>query len=246
VAAAPEQIERGKHLATVSCAACHSPNGELPLSGGKNLAQDTGLPLGDLYPPNLTPAGELTGWSDGEILRAIREGVHKSGRPLLVMPAQNLRNLSDEDVQAVVAYLRSQPAVQHETPPMNPSLLAVILTGAGIVEFNVRPVTGPVIAPPKGPTKEYGQYIVSFQDCRDCHGKDLTGGKPPAPVGPSLRVIAGWTQEQFIKTIRTGVDPSGHALKEVMPWKTYAKMDDIELAAVYAYLHDLPPTLTQK
>jgi mono/diheme cytochrome c family protein len=246
VAGAPEQIERGKHLATVSCAACHSPNGELPLSGGKNLAQDTGLPLGDLYPPNLTPAGELTGWSDGEILRAIREGVHKSGRPLLIMPAQNLRNLSDEDVQAVVAYLRSQPAVQHETPPMNPSPLAVILTGAGIVEFNVRPVTGPVIAPPKGPTKEYGQYIVSFQDCRDCHGKDLTGGKPPAPVGPSLRVIAGWTQEQFIKTIRTGVDPSGHALKEVMPWKTYAKMDDIELAAVYAYLHDLPPTLTQK
>jgi len=66
----------------------------------------------------------------------------------MVMPAQNLRNLSDEDVQSVVAYLRSQPAVQHETPPTNPSLLAVILTGAGIVEFNLKPVTGPVTAPP--------------------------------------------------------------------------------------------------
>jgi len=241
VAGTQEQIERGKHIASITCVACHSANNELPLSGGKNLAEDSGLPLGDLYPPNLTPAGELKGWSDGEILRAIREGVHKSGRPLMIMPAQNLRNLSDEDVQSVVAYLRSQPAVQHETPPMKPSLLAVILGGAGIVEFDLKPVTGPVAAPPKGPTVEYGQYIVSFQDCRDCHGKDFTGGKPPTPVGPDLHLIKGWTQEQFIKTIRTGVDPSGHQLKPTMPWQTYTRMDDVELAAVYEYMHNLPP-----
>jgi mono/diheme cytochrome c family protein len=241
VAGTPEQIERGKHIASITCTACHSSNNELPLSGGKNLSEDTGLPLGNLYPPNLTPAGELRGWSDGEILRAIREGVHKSGRPLMVMPAQNLRNLSDEDAHSVVAYLRSQPAVQHETPPMNPSLLAVILTGAGIVEFDLKPVTGPVAAPAKGPTAEYGQYIVSFQDCRDCHGKDFTGGKPPAPVGPDLHLIKGWTQEQFIQTIRTGVDPSGHQLKPTMPWQTYARMDDIELAATYEYMRNLPP-----
>jgi len=56
-----------------------------------------------------------------------------------------------------------------------------------------------------------------------------------------LHLIKGWTQEQFIKTIRTGVDPSGHQLKPTMPWRTYAKMDDVELAAVYEYLHNLPP-----
>jgi mono/diheme cytochrome c family protein len=147
VVGTPEQIERGEHIASITCAACHSANNELPLTGGKNIADDTGLPLGNLHSPNLTPASELHGWSDGEILRAIREGVHKSGRPLLVMPAQFLRNLSDEDAHSVVAYLRSQPAVQHETPPINPSLLAVILTGAGIVEFDLKPVTGPVVAP---------------------------------------------------------------------------------------------------
>ena len=54
-------------------------------------------------------------------------------------------------------------------------------------------------------------------------------------------MIKGWTQEQFIKTIRTGVDPSGHQLKPVMPWQTYARMDDIELAAIYEYMHNLPP-----
>jgi mono/diheme cytochrome c family protein len=244
VAGTSEQIERGKHIATVSCAGCHSPNGELPLSGGRNMSADIGLPLGDLYPPNLTPGSDLKDWSDGQILRAIREGVDDSGRPLLIMPARNLRNLSDEDAQSVVAYVRSQPAVQHDTLPTNPSLLAVIMTGAGMVEFDLKPVTGPVAAPPKGPTMEYGQYIVSFQDCRDCHGKDLNGGKPPAPVGPSLQVIKGWTQEQFVKTIRTGVDPSGHQLKPIMPWQIYARMDDVELAAIYEYMHNLPSVAT--
>jgi len=59
------------------------------------------------------------------------------------------------------------------------------LTGAGIVEFDLKPVSGPVAASPKGPTVEYGQYIVSFQDCRDCHGKDFTGAnrlRPSAQV----------------------------------------------------------------
>jgi len=120
VARTPEQIARGEHLAATVCAACHNPDGELPLSGGKNLSEDAGLPLGDLYPPNLTPAGEIATWTDGEILRAIREGTHKAGRPL-TMPVQRLRNLSDTDAQALVAYLRSQPAVQNDVSPNNPS-----------------------------------------------------------------------------------------------------------------------------
>jgi mono/diheme cytochrome c family protein len=118
--------------------------------------------------------------------------------------------------------------------------LTVVLIGAGVVEYEPKPVMEPVTAPPQVATAEYGRYMVSFSDCRDCHGQDLQGGKPPAPVGPSLQVVKGWTQEQFVKTIRTGVDPSGHQLKETMPWKTYARMDDVELAAIYLYLKNLP------
>jgi mono/diheme cytochrome c family protein len=122
-----EQVARGEEIARFLCAACHTQNGEPPV-GGKNLADDIGMPLGDIYPPNLTPTGELSGWSDGEILRAIREGTHKNGRPL-AMPVQNLKHLSDEDALAVIAYLRSQPAVQNQTPPLRPTLLTAVLVG---------------------------------------------------------------------------------------------------------------------
>ncbi len=241
VAGTPEQIARGQHVAESVCAACHSATTDLPLSGGVNLSTDTGLPLGDLYPPNLTPAGELADWTDGEILRAIREGTHKNNR-VLGMPVQRLRNLSDADAQSVVAYLRSQPAVPKTTPPTNPSLLLAFFLGAGIFNINAPPFTAPVTAPPLAPTLEYGAYIVSYTDCRDCHGDNLDG-KPsgPIPPGPNLRVVKGWTKEQFIQTLRTGVDPNGNQLKPPMPWRVYGRLNDIELAAVYEYLRNLPP-----
>jgi mono/diheme cytochrome c family protein len=53
-------------------------------------------------------------------------------------------------------------------------------------------------------------------------------------------VVKGWTQEQFITTLRTGVDPSGHTLSAQMPWKAVGRLDDEELAAAYAYLTSLP------
>jgi mono/diheme cytochrome c family protein len=246
VAGTPEQVKRGEHIASVVCASCHTTNGELPLTGGRNLVEETNLPLGSLYPLNLTPAGELKDWSDGEIMRAIREATHKNNRPLL-MPVSALRHLSDEDTQAVVAYLRTQPGVKNDPPKSQPSLLLAVFLGAGLFPLEAAPLTGPVVAPPTGPTLEYGEYVTSWMDCRGCHGEDLQGGKPPAPVGPSLQVVKGWTQEQFVTAMRTGIDPSGHALKDPMPWKTIGKLDDVELAAMYAYLHDLPPAAaTQK
>lgn len=237
----PEQVARGEEIARFLCAACHTQNGEPPLAGGKNLADDIGMPLGDIYPPNLTPAGELSGWSDGEILRAIREGAHKSGRPLAGMPVQNLKHLSDEDVQAVIAYLRSQPAVQNQTPPLRTTLLTAVLVGAGLFDFSAEPIQAPVVAPPRAATWEYGEYLVNISDCRDCHGPDLSGGRPPNPVGPNLRAVVGWTKEDFIQTMRTGVRANGDPLKPPMPWKNIGSLDDTGLTAMYEYLKALPP-----
>lgn len=237
----PEQVAKGEKLATLLCVACHSTNGQMPMSGGKNISEDTGLPLGDFYPPNLTPGGELKNWSDGEILRAFREGEHKNGRTLAMPAVLNLRNLSDEDALAIIAFLRSQPAVQNQTPPMRPSLLVQVLLGVGLFQVNDKPVNGPVAGPQPGPTAEYGQYLVNISDCRSCHGPDLSGGKPPSPIGPNLRVVKGWTQEQFINTLRTGVAPDGHHLQDLMPWKQVGSLDDEGLAALYQYLYGLPP-----
>ena len=91
----------------------------MPLIGGLDLGKDSPAPVGNIVSLNLTPAGELKDWSDGEIMRALRNGAHKNGRPLL-MPINRLRSLSDDDMQSVIACLRSQPAVQNPMPPTNP------------------------------------------------------------------------------------------------------------------------------
>jgi mono/diheme cytochrome c family protein len=234
-----EQVARGQYLAQILCASCHSPQNELPLSGGKNLSDDVGLPLGSLYASNLTPSGDLTNWTDGEILRALRWGQHRGGRAL-AMPVKSTSQLSDADAQAIVAYLRSQPAVENKLPATSPSLLLGILIGANQFDLSAAPDTGGQSAPDRNVTAEYGQYLVNIADCKACHGEDLLGGKPPAPQGPSLLLVKGWTQAQFVDAMRTGVLPDGDVMEEVMPWKTLAKMDDVDLAAMYAYLHTLP------
>jgi mono/diheme cytochrome c family protein len=239
VAATPQHLARGAHLALSICAPCHGTNGQLPMSGGRDIATDSPLPIGTLVPPNLTPGGSLHSWSDGEILRAIRDGVDQNGRTLL-MPTENLRNLSDEDVAAIIAYLRSQPAIENETPPTNISPLLAFFFGTGLAgQLHYPPVTAPVVAPPKGPTAAYGAYIVSYSDCRSCHAADLNGstGGGLAPPAPSARaIVASWTREQFIQAMRTGVDPGGHTIQPPMPWKAIGQMDDEELTALYIYL----------
>ena len=245
VAGTPEQIERGKHIADAFCTSCHSVSKDLPLTGGIDLGKDFPMPLGSFVSSNLTPAGPLKDWSDGEIFRALRNGVDPDGRWLFVMSNFRGRNLSDEDLQALIAYLRNQPAVDNETPnpPDQPGPLGLILLGAGMLPAGQPPITDEIAAPPKGPTVEYGEYILSYQDCRDCHGENLLGGVEGqlAPFGPNLKLVKGWTREQFITTMRTGVDPNDHKLDpEKMPWKSIGRMDDEELTAIYLYLMDMP------
>ncbi len=232
-----EQIARGKEIAQSMCISCHSSNGELPLSGGNvSLGSDAGLNLGAVFPPNLTPAGPLKDVSDGAIWQIFRTGILPNGRQI-IMPVGNLSHLSDKDLSAVIAYLRSQPAIENQTPTTNPNILATILIGANLFNPQIQPISSPVSAPPKGPTAEYGQYIVSYNDCTVCHGVQLDG-HPSGPVkpGPNLQVVKGWTVDQFIQTFRTGIDPSGHQIQLPMPWKAIGAMDDTELTALYHYL----------
>jgi mono/diheme cytochrome c family protein len=240
VSASPD-LARGERLSNL-CAGCHSTTTMLPLDG----ASDSFLgPLGALYPPNLTPAGTIRDWSDGEVVRAIREGVGRDGRGLIIMPSETLRYLSDADAQAIVAYMRSQPAVQHPTPPTEMSLLGASIIGLGQLPINVQPPTGSVQAPPLAPTPEYGEYMTNISGCRVCHGENLTGGTPsdfgPA-AGPNLvPIVSAWTPDQFVRTIRTGTDPFGRALDpQAMPWReTSRAMQDDELRAIHAYIRRL-------
>lgn len=255
VAGTPAQIARGEKLAN-ACTSCHTPENQLPLSGTNFGAKfDFPAMMGTLYSPNLTPSGDISDWTDGEIIRAIREGVHKNGRSLLIMPAGNFKNLSDEDVQALVAYLRSQPATGGPTPQNSLTVLGAIFTN--LSDFRTaQPPVGRVTAPPAG-TPEYGKYLVDIIGCRDCHGSHLQGkvdnGQIGPPGGPNLtKLIPQWTEEQFMTFFNTGTMPGGAKVPILtmksgfseprMNWPgVRAVATDDELKAMYAYLHSLPP-----
>src|SRR5258708_24602260 len=232
------QIQRGQSIVNSFCGACHSRAGHL--TGGMDLGKDLSIPVGSFVSANLTPAGRLGRWSDGEIFRAIRNGVDADGQWLTIMSYTNADNLSDDDTRSIIAYLRSQPADGTATPksPDKLNLLGVILLGAGVLPAGKPVVTGVVTAPPKGPTVQFGEYISRYQGCRECHGANLTGGKPGQlpPVGPNLNLVKAWKLEEFIATMRTGINPSRRHLGEQMPWRPLGKKDYGERSALYEYL----------
>jgi mono/diheme cytochrome c family protein len=240
----PDQIAAGERYAHI-CTECHSSRDSLPLDGGQeNFLADT--PMGGvLYAPNLTPGGPLKDWTDGEILRAIREGVDKDGRPLVIMPSSIFHNLSDADALALVAYLRSQPAVDRPLPKRNLSPLAAIFIAmdSSIVSAQA-PIVAPITTPPPG-TLAYGEYLVSSSGCRECHGADLSGmvGDNSLPPGPNLTVLVPkWSEQDFLAVFNTGLDPQGKAISADMPWKSYRQMyTDEQLKDLYHYLHELAP-----
>jgi mono/diheme cytochrome c family protein len=242
VEATPERIARGKGLADGFCSGCHSKTGTL--TGGVDLGQDIPIHVGSFVSSNLIPAGPLKYWSDGEIFRAIRNGIDADGRWLVMMSYTNSGRLSDEDTKPLIAYIRSLPAAgqQTSTPADQFTPLGVAMLGAGMLPSGKPVVTGSVTAPPKGTTFQFGEYILSYQDCRECHGAQLTGGVPGqlGPLGPDLNLVKGWKLAEFVATMRTGIDPNGYALSEQMPWRPLGRMDDDELAAVYEYLTHLP------
>ena len=242
VAVTSEQILRGQAISNGFCSGCHSTTGTL--TGGLDVAKDLPVPIGSFVSSNLTPAGQLSHWSDGDIFRAIRNGVDRNGNWLIIMSYTNAGKLSDDDTKAVIAYIRSLPAAGRQTddPPDHLNLLGVTMLGAGMLPKGKPVSTGIVTAPPRSPGLQYGEYILSYQDCRACHGDKLTGGVPGqlAPLGPDLNLVKGWKFEEFVATMRTGVDPNGHELGKQMPWRPVGRMADEDLRSIYEYLTHMP------
>jgi cytochrome c553 len=232
------QIQRGQAIVDSFCSACHSKADRL--TGGRDIGKDLSISIGSFVSSNLTPAGELRHWSDGEIFRAIRNGIDAEGHWLVIMSYTNAGKLSDEDTESLIAYLRSQPAAGAATanPPDQFSLLGLVMLGSGLLPTGKPVFSGVVTSARKGPTAEYGEYISRYEDCRECHGTDLNGGHPGqvGPIGPGLDLVKQWKLEEFIDTMRTGTDPYGHRLGEQMPWRFIGRMDDEELTALYEYL----------
>jgi len=242
----PDQMTVATRRAN-GCRACHTSGTSPALDGGTTNLLASGPGLGMLVAPNLPPGGPLKNWTDGEIVRAIREGVDRDGRPLLIMPSEALHALSDADVTMLVAYLRSQPPTSHATQPRDLNLLGLALVGGGLFPTAQQaPIMEAQISPPPGTTAEYGRYLVDVTGCRTCHGPKLEGrlanGFGP-PAGPNLRnLVPQWLEGDFVRFFRTGIDPAGRAVDPaLMPWPDVGNAyTDDELRAMFSYLRALP------
>ncbi len=242
----PEQIARGEYIVSLGCVGCHGANGSevLPLTGGVDMAEEEGFGFaGKLVTANLTPGGDLANYTDGEIFRVIRHSVDKDGHKLAFMSFLSYNQLSDADIEALIAYLRSLP-VDPGTGAGGDELnfLGMLMFGSGLVP-GAMPVDGVVNAPPAGETPDYGKYVATLGDCRGCHGTDMTGAPASsfAAAVPNPRpFVRSLTLEAFIQTFRTGIRPDGNAFSPAMPWKSASMMTDDDLAALYLYLTIAP------
>lgn len=244
VATDADTLARGQHVyGTRGCADCHGPKGE-----GK-LLFDAG-PVARIVPPNITPGGRLKGMTADQIAAAIRHGVAAGGRPLVFMPSDDFSEMSDEDVASIVAYLQSLPASSNDPGPLSVRPLGRVMWMFG--KFKMLPAEHidhtprTRTAPPIAATADYGKYLA--QGCTGCHGANFAGqhvpGTPPSfPDSQNLTpaAIGSWQEADFLRAIHTGKRPDGSDIDPFMPWRTYAKMSEVELAALWAFLKTLPP-----
>lgn len=247
----PASLARGEHLVKVLCTGCHGEN----LAGTDFFADDT---LGRMHAFNLTTGKGGIGatYTDADFVRTLRHGVRPNGSSVFVMPARAFYYLSDADLGSIIAYLKTLPPVDQEWAPKQFTPFGNFLLGVGVFDNLImaeqidhaapRPT-----APAAGATAAYGDYLVHLNGCRNCHGQELSGGKVDDPtialLAPNITpggYLGAWSDADFIKTIRTGVNPGGRVLNEAMPWKTFAKMTDEELTAIFRYLQAQPKLAT--
>ena len=278
IEATPERLARGTYLVdhVVDCIACHSDfHGDrfaIPIKagtegqGGFPFDKKLGVP-GVVQAQNITQDEEtgIGAWTDGEIVRAIREGVNRKGEALFpMMPYKAFREMSDEDVRSVVVYLRTIPPVRHKVAKRKLDFPVNLL-----VKFEPKPLAGPVSAPDATDTLAYGRYLVTIAGCQECHtphddkgglvpGMDFAGGWLLA--GPWGRVVSAnitpdpdtymgqASREEFIGRFKSfeglggenaPVAPRGK--NTVMAWPRYAGMTEADLGAIYEYLKTVKP-----
>jgi mono/diheme cytochrome c family protein len=247
-----DSISYGKHIFQFrGCEACHGEKLE-----GKIYLSDPAL--GEVNATNLTSGkgGVAVNYkSDSDWVRSIRHGVRPSGKAMLFMPAYEFYFLSEKDLGAVIAYVKSVPPADHNQPVSQLSVTGrVVMTLVKEVVFipaEIIPHDAPrPVAPEPGYTIAYGEYLT--YSCKVCHGLGMSGGKIPAfPEGwPSAanlttspdRYQPYFTEEGFVQIIRIGVTRHGRQINPAyMPWSSYKSMTDDELKAVWTYLQALTP-----
>jgi len=272
----PEAVARGAYLAhhVMGCAGCHSARDHRAF--GHPVAPGTEGMGGDefggdglhVYAPNITPAA-IGAWSDGELWHAVTTGVTPDGRALFpIMPWPKYAKASKQDLNDVLAYVRSLEPIENEVAErVLPGPLPVL------VNLMPEPAQNPDAAPDPSDEVAYGEYVFTIAGCADCHtprddmgrplpGLDLAGGTVfPMPGHPEYGLVRSanltpddatglgtWTREQFVGRFKAALDdPRNGVIAEpghtwtLMPWAEYAGMTEADLGAMFAWLQTVPP-----
>jgi mono/diheme cytochrome c family protein len=262
-------VARGQYLVrtAVNCAMCHGDTtrqadrnrgDDVPLSGGFHWD----IPPGTFYARNITPDPEtgIGSFEDKAIARALRHGVGNDGRALL--PFMELQGLTDEDLTAVISYLRTQPPVQNPIPAHRYNLLGSVVK-ATVLANPVGPEHPPTATSPRGATLENGRYLAeSVSLCWACHtqrdpatgqitgpryggatgfvektGDAYTWSPPNLTSDPETGRTGRMSEDEFVARFRAGRVIPGSP----MPWQSLGRMEEDDLRAIYRYLKSLPP-----
>lgn len=256
-------ISRGKQLVfgPAHCADCHSlVNADSLFSLGQEVALSGGykfeLPIGDIYTRNITPDKEtgIGRYTDRELARALRYGIGPDGRAFFdFMP---FHNTSDEDLTAIISFLRAQKPVRNEVPDHSFNLM-----GKVVKAFLIKPV-GPdgdvPVSVKRDSTVEYGKYLaINVSNCSGCHtkrdmmtgaytgelfagGLEIEGLVTPNLTTDSSSRLFTWDQQKFINRFREGKKIQ----QSPMPWNSFKRMSDEDLVAIFKYLKTLKPIKT--
>lgn len=257
------RVAEGRRIAMTLCVHCHRGT-DGKLSG--DIWNDDDV-FGKLWSANLTqhPDAGIGLYTDGELMHTLRTGIKRDGH--FAGPFMMFRNMSDEDLAAVVAFLRSDaPEVQPSERRQPPSELNFL--GNLFLKVLVKPMPypeKPIVAPASSDKLAYGRYLVTGKwECFSCHSASfetnnldepekskgyLGGGNPlkdahgnsafSANITPHRETgIGAWTEAQFAEAVRFGKRPDGKSLSPLMPPMT--TLTDEELSAIWAYLQTVP------
>ena len=263
IADGADQLTHGKYLVETlaGCGNCHTPHlpdGSLDPDKKFSGAFVIEEPNFKAYAKNITPDMEtgIGSWTDDQIVNAIRNGQKRDGT--FYGPPMSFgwyKRMSDTDVRAIVAYLRTQTPIHNEVPP---SRFDFPLNGYGPMVTSVPDV-------PKTDPVKYGEYLAGpLGHCMDCHTTYVKGvidmnqlghggnvyGKPfgyewaavSANITPDPDAGLGkWTDDEIKTAITTGYSKNGRKLLPFMPYGLYAKAQESDLDAIVAYLRSIPP-----
>lgn len=244
----PTRIAQGRYLFnTRGCADCHGANG-----GGKTVLEEGKLLV---VSPNITAGAHsvTTSYGVADWVRTVRHGIKPNGNPILVMPSDEYNRLTDDDMAALIAYIKQMPPAAGAERVMQLPTPLKVLYAFGVVQDAAEKINH-ALAPPApvaaAVTVEHGAYVANA--CMGCHGARLSGGKVPGapPTWPATAnltpgrgsIMARYpTAELFMAALRSGQRPDGSAISPVMPFNSLRQMTDTDLLALYSYLKTLPP-----